>query len=119
MVETQLIKDCIGLLSEQGMTVHALVFDGSYTNQPIAIRLGCKLKINESQSWFPHPQNSYSRLYVIFDIHYMIKLMRNLLGDSYTICHIENGHLKQIEWQFIHSLNKLQEEIGFSFANKL
>ena len=45
--------------------------------------------------------------------------MRNLLGDYHTICHIENGHLKQIMWQFIHSLKKLQEEIGFSFANKL
>ena len=56
---------------------------------------------------------------MIFDICHMIKLKRNLLCDYHTICHIENGHLKQIKWQFIHSLNKLQEEIGFSFANKL
>ena len=33
---------------------------------------------------------------------------------SYRKC-----HLKQIKWQFIHSLNKLQEEIGFSFATRL
>ena len=96
MVQTQLIRDCTGLLSEQGMTVHALVFDGSYTNQQTAIRLGCKFKINESQSWFLHPQNSYSRVYVIFYICHMIKLMRNLLGDYHTICHIENATLNRL-----------------------
>ena len=37
MMQTQLIKDCIRLLSEQGKAVHALVFDGSYTNQQTLI----------------------------------------------------------------------------------
>ena len=68
---------------------------------------------------FPYPQRSSSRIYVIFDVCHMIKLMRNLLHHYKTICHEENGILRSIKWQYIHSLNNVQDEVGFCFANKL
>ena len=49
----------------------------------------------------------------------MIKLMQNLLGDYKTICCEENGLLKPIRWQYIEGLNDVQENLGFSLANKL
>ena len=49
----------------------------------------------------------------------MVKLMRNLLGDYHTICHQEQRNLKHIRWEYINHLNNLQEEPGFTFANKL
>lgn len=45
----------------------------------------------------------------------MLKLARNALGTSK--CFITNNGL--IEWKYIEALNKLQNEIGFKFANKL
>ena len=91
VVQTQLIKDCIGLLSEHGIHLYLMALT------PISrllLYLNANLKSMKVSHDFPHPQNSYSRVYVIFDICHMIKLMRNLLGDYHTICHIENGHLK-------------------------
>ena len=49
----------------------------------------------------------------------MVKLLRNLLGDKKVICHEQNGKLEEIRWRYIESLNKLQMDLGFSFANKL
>ena len=85
-VQAQLIRDCIGLLHGEGIDVIAVVFDGTFTNQQTAKRLGCKLKVSDIQPWFPHPQKPRSRIYIIFDVCHMLKLMRNLLGDYKVIC---------------------------------
>ena len=49
----------------------------------------------------------------------MLKLMRNLLGDYKVICHEENKKLHKIKWGYIEALNDVQEDLGFTFANKL
>ena len=49
----------------------------------------------------------------------MIKMMRNLLGDYKIICHEDDDCLEKIEWQYIEQLNAVQEDLGFSLANKL
>ena len=49
----------------------------------------------------------------------MIKLIQNLLGQYKVICHEEHGELKQIKWEYIEMCLGLQEDVGFSFANKL
>ena len=96
-----------------------MVFDGTYTNQATAIQLGCKAKVSELQTWFPHPHIPSFKIHVIFDACHMIKLMRNLLGDYKVICHESNGRREEIKWAFIEALNLLQEDTGFTFANKI
>ena len=119
-VQAQLIKDCIGLLYEQGLNVIGVVFDGCYTNQSTAKLLGCVMKVSEVKTWFSHPQVPHLKIHVIFDVCHMMKLMRNLLGDYNVICHEgKNGQLYPIKWQYIENLNNLQEDLGLSFANKL
>ena len=119
-VQTQLMKDCIGLLYQEGLNVVAVVFDGCYTNQSTARMLGCKMQVSDMKTWFAHPQVPSSRIYVIFDVCHLMKLMRNLLGDYKVICHQDtSGQLHEIRWQYIENLNSLQEDIGFTFANKL
>ena len=50
----------------------------------------------------------------------MIKLIGNLLGDDYkTICHVENQIFCPIQWKYIRHLNTIQEDVGYTFANKL
>ena len=117
-VQAQLIKDCIGLLSAEKLNVVALVFDGSFTNQSAAVKLGCKMSLSDLQTWFLHPETD-NKIHVIFDVCHMVKLLRNLLGDKKVICHEHSGKLEEICWWYIESLNRLQEDLGFSFANKL
>ena len=60
-----------------------------------------------------------SRVYVILDVCHMIKLIQNLLGQYKVICHEENSELKQIKWEYIGIYLGVQEEVRFSFSNKL
>ena len=118
-VQAQLIRDCISLLHDEGLCVHSLIFDGTYTNQFTAKQLGCSLTVNNFQSWFPHPSNTTDRIHVIFDACHMLKLMRNLLADYEEITYIENGQLHRACWKYIVKLNNVQENTGFKLATKL
>ena len=76
------------------------------------------------KTWFPQPQDGSSRIHVIFHVCHMLKLMKNLLGDYKVICykvicHEENKKLHNIKWGSIEALNDVQEDLGFTFANKL
>ena len=116
-VQACLITDCIGLLLLEGINVLAVVFDGTFSNQQTASQLGCKMKVSDIQTLFLHPQCSSSKIYVIFDACHVIKLMQNLLGDYQTLSHRLDS--KQIKFEYIDRLNDVQEELGFSLANKL
>ena len=102
-----------------GINVIAVVFDDCPANITTAKHLGCKLKVDEIQPWFQHPKLPSSKVYVILDVCHMIKLLRNLLGD-YKVLHTDNnGNHERIEWQYLEQLCSLQEDLGFSLANKL
>ena len=88
IVQAQLIKDCISLLHTEGLQVHAVVIDGTYTNQCTAECLGCKLQVTNLQTWFPHPQNTLEKVFIIFDACHMLKLIQNLLADFDMISNI-------------------------------
>ena len=79
-VQAHLIRDCICLLYDEGLLVHALIFDGTYTNQDTAKKLGCSLTFNNFQTWFAHPAKVTEKIYVIFEACDMLKLMQNLLA---------------------------------------
>ena len=87
----------------------ALVFDGSFTNQSTAVKLGWKMSVSDLETWFLHPETDKT-IHVIFDVCQMVVLLINLLGDKKVICHERNGKLEQIRWWCIESLNRLQED---------
>ena len=76
------------------------------------------MSVSDLQTWCLHPETD-KKIHVIFDVCHMVKLLRNLLVDKKVICHEQNGKLEEIRWWYIESLNRLQEDLGFSFANKL
>ena len=76
------------------------------------------MSVSDLQTWFLHPETD-KKIHVIFDVCHMVKLLRNLLVDKKVICHEQNGKLEEIRWWYIESLNRLQDDLGFSFANKL
>ena len=118
-VQAQLIKDCIGLLHHEDLFVTTLVFDGTLGNQSTATQLACLMDLSNIQTWFPHPQILNAKVHAICDVCHIIKLMQNLLGDQKVICYEENGTLQRIKWQYIEALNSVQEDLGFSLANRL
>ena len=118
-VQAQLIKDCIGLLHTSGLRVVALVFNGTFGNQSTAVQLGCDMDVSNIQSYFPNHVLPSERVYVIFDVCHMLKLIRNLLGDKKVIYADTNGNLMPIKWQYIEELNNVQQDLGFTLGNKL
>ena len=71
------------------------------------------------KTWFSHPDDPQSKIHVIFDICHMLKLVRNLLGDTKELQVHQNGCVKRIQWKYIEALNNVQENLGLSLANKL
>ena len=118
-VQAQLIMDCINLLQEENITVKAVDFDVTFTNQATAVKPGCKMKVLDMKSWFSHPLLKNLNACVIFDTCHMIKLVKNLFGDYKVVCHEVNSECQMTKWQYIEALNTIQENIGLSFANKL
>lgn len=102
------MKAGLQLLHEYGISVRALVLDGSISNQRTVKMLGASLDVDDFRPSFLHPSNS-EPVHVIFDPCHMVKLIRNLFCDYGVLL---NRCGKRIKWQHIVSLNDLQMKKG-------
>lgn len=93
----------------------ALVFDGATANQTTASLLGASLTFHTFKSVVDHPTGD-GYLSIIFDPCHMLKLMRNLLADLKELATPDG---KLIRWDFIATLNDIQQSEGVHLANKL
>lgn len=111
--KASLVKTCIDLVSEYGVDIVAVTFDGCPTNFSMARVLGCQLDNEEINSVFMHK----GRKVAIFpDPSHMLKLIRNTLGDkSYLISRVG----QTIAWDFVKLLVALQEGDGCHLGNKV
>lgn len=76
-----LVKQSLKLTHDEGIDVGALVFDGLPANITMANDLGANINSEDDmKNWFLHPSNG-KKVYIILDACYMLKLLRNLLGD--------------------------------------
>jgi hypothetical protein len=64
-MQAQIIKESINLLTDAGLDVHAVTFDGCSKNLATARRLGCK--IDSFDGSFQHPTRPGKTLYVMLD----------------------------------------------------
>lgn len=111
--KAELVKLCIDLVSECGIDIITLTFDGCPANFSMAKILGCKLDSEHINPVFTHK----GRKVAIFpDPSHMLKLIRNTLGDKGIL---RDGTGKSVSWQFIQLLVELQENEGCHLANKL
>ena len=79
-MQAQIIKEAINLLTEAGLDVHGVTFDGCAKNLATAKVLECNLsKLDGS---FKHPSRPNKTLYIILDACHMLRLARNCLGDK-------------------------------------
>ncbi len=79
VMQAQIIKESINLLTDAGLDVHGVTFDGCAKNLATARQLGCNL--DKFDGSFNHPTRPNKTLYVILDVCHMLELARNSLGD--------------------------------------
>lgn len=101
---------CIDLVSECGIGIIALTFDGCAANLSMARVLGCELDSDLIDPVFTHKGKKVA---IFPDPSHMLKLTRNTLGDKSFLI---DGKGKTIAFDFIRNLVELQENEGCHLA---
>ena len=114
--KANLTKECIIKLHEVGVKVVSFTCDGPTSHQSMLKLLGARLLPDSLQAYFPHPCDPEAKIYVFLDACHMIKLVRNTMSD-WKVLKDRDG--KDIKWQYLVELGKLQESEGLRLANKL
>ena len=113
-VLTQIVTNGINLLTEAGMEVYAVTFDGCAKNLAYAKKLGCDL--TKFDGSFPHPSRPDQKIYIVLDICHMIQLGRNAFEDM-KVFKDSNGSL--IELSYIAKLHEIQKKDILHLGNKV
>ena len=113
-MQSQLIKESINLLSNAGLEVHGVTFDGCSKNLSTARQLGCK--VDNFESSFPHPSRPNKTIHIILDVCHMLKLARNALGDK-GVFYLDRRNT--VCWNYVKELYNVQNEDVLHLGNKL
>lgn len=103
-----LVAEIIVKISECGVKIKTLTFDGDAKNISMCKLLGANLDVS-SKDFKPFFENSFdkSKIYIILDPSHMEKLMRNLLGRRKIFFDQYNN---QINWEYFVELYKISKE---------
>jgi len=113
--KVNLVRRCIDVITETGLKIVSLTFDGCAVNLSMAKALGCVLDANPANiitSFNVHNHN----VNVIFDAAHMIKLIRNTFGEKIILIDHSGG---VINFSYIEKLLFLQENEKCHLGNKL
>lgn len=114
--KANLVREALYQLNYTGIKILALTCDGPHIHFKMMQELGCQVTdVNNLKPYFEHPVNN-SKIYVIFDICHMLKLVRNNWASSLVFLDPEG---KEIKWEFIEKLHKIQDNEGLYLGNKL
>ena len=123
-VDSETLSKCIteALLktAEAGLLVKTVVADGLKANLKAAKLLGCSLSPVDMRCSFQHPHFAGESVWFVCDPPHMLKLMRNLLGDTKILYAMsDDGTFRTISWSYISELHELQKKESLYLANKL
>ena len=114
---SHLVQKVLEISSLHDLNIYSVTYDGARANVDAMRFLGCEFgtKLPDivgscSCDFFDH------KLFFIADACHMLKLARNALADLKVF--IDNDG-KAIKWDHISCLQKLQEDEGLKFGNKL
>lgn len=113
--KSNLVKMCLKILEEAGVTITSLTFDGASANVSMANHLGADLSVNSTCTYFPHPVTK-KPIFIFMDPPHMLKLIRNTLGLHKIMFDSNN---EPIKWDFIEKLVTIQEKEGLHLATKI
>lgn len=112
-----LLKEVITKVTECGVTISNLTFDGCKANPRMCQLLGGDLNVSSAKTFRPYIENPVDKnhIYIILDPPHMEKLIRNMLATKETIFDDEN---KKIEWKYFIELEELSRKTDL-FTHKL
>ncbi|CAK1602483.1 unnamed protein product [Parnassius mnemosyne] len=111
-----LLKTCLSECYQVRVDIVAITFNGCSSNLNAVNLLGCNLNRPGSlKTTFKHPDCDLE-MAIMLDACHMIKLVRNTF-EAKRLIYDTSG--KQIRWQLLINLVKLQENVGLNFANKI
>lgn len=104
MQRKDLIAEIIKAITECGIRISNVTFDGLYCNTKSCEILGANLNVHsvDFQPYFINPQNG-EKIFIILDPCHMQKLVRNTLAGRGMILYRKN---RQIKWEHIVSLHE-------------
>lgn len=116
--KTNLVRQCINILSYTGVTIVSLTFDGCAVNLSMARALGCCLDPNQfcMKTSFSNSNNTDVLIMLDLDAAHMIKLVRNTFGEKRELIDCNN---EIINFKYIELLLILQNKKQGYLANKL
>lgn len=111
-----LLEEIISKVTECGVSISNLTFDGCKANPRMCKLLGGDLNVS-SATFRPYIENPVdkSHIHIIYDPPHMEKLIRNLLATKETIFDDEDN---KIEWKYFIDLEKLSRKTDL-FTHKL
>lgn len=115
--KANIIREALIRLHEIGVDVTSTTCDGPTAHFSMFTDLGCDLKnVENLKTYCRHPSDKEKKVYAVFDICHMIKLVRNAFADLEVIIDPDE---KEIKWEFVKKFHNVQEEETLSLANKL
>lgn len=115
--KANIVKEALRQLAVcENCKILSLTCDGPQVNFKMMYELGCSITDpNEIKNYFIHPVTD-ERVYVIFDICHMLKLVRNNWANSKIFIDPQGNELK---WEYIELLHKIQSNEGLYLGNKI
>lgn len=107
------LLEILSAVTECGIRVSNLTFDGLYCNTKTCELLGANLDVfsKNFQPFFPNPNND-ENIFIILDPCHMQKLLRNTLASKKVILYRNGKHETQIKWQHIVDLFEFSRTNG-------
>lgn len=111
-----LLNEIIAAVTESGIRISNITFDGYSSNIPMCELFGANLNVFSPtfQSYFLNPINQ-EKIYIIIDPSHMEKCLRNALAGSKVLY---DDHGEKVEWRYIESVYKYCKEQSMH-TNKL
>lgn len=107
-----LTQHVIQHVNSTGVKVISLTLDGLISNVAVLRHLG--VNFDEDKTYFRSPTNPDDKIYAILDPPHMLKLFRGCLAT-----HQLYFNNKQICWNYVAELHKMQMEKNINLGNKL
>lgn len=102
-----LLKIVLTAVSQTGLKIIVIIFDGLVTNIRTCVLLGATFNVDKNfRPYIINPVTG-ANVYLLFDPPHMVKLMRNCLGDYKTL-YCDDG--TEIHWKFFENLVQLQSK---------
>uniref|UniRef100_A0A2S2NKA9 THAP domain-containing protein 9 n=1 Tax=Schizaphis graminum TaxID=13262 RepID=A0A2S2NKA9_SCHGA len=121
-----LLQKAIELLSDTGVKINSITFDGTSVNTTMVKSLGADLN---TKPYIINPQRN-EPIYIFLDAAHMIKLVRNAWGDKKYKKNLNgqselvpkllyNSQEQLIRWDYLEMLYKLECEKGLRAGTKI